>query len=92
MRSNQKRVQLAGQKRVVGCQAETKCGCKCRPCAKGTIVLVTCNVPLDVTLADLAGDPIPNGRIVRILPEHQLRFVAPKVADELKRILEEALE
>ena len=90
MRSNQKRVRLSGKKVKIGCHADPHCGCACRPCSAGTIVLVTCNVGLDTTLHDLQA--VENGRIVRIQPEHQLRFLAPAAADELKRLLEEAKE
>jgi hypothetical protein len=92
LRSNQKLVRLSGKKITVGCKATPHCDCKCRPCAAGTIVLITANVSLETTISDLQGDPIPNGRIVRIQPEHQLRFISPQKADELKRILEETEE
>ena len=76
------------RKKTVGCQNQPACGCKCRPCNAGTIVLITCNVDLGTTLKDLTA--IVPGRIVRILHEHQLHFVSPEAAKALKRVLEEA--
>jgi hypothetical protein len=74
------------KKLIVGCQREVRCNCPCTPCSAGTIALVVCNVSVDVTLSDMAN--IEHGRIIRIQPEHQIRFFNLKAADELKRLLE----
>lgn len=77
-----------GKKLVLGCSAEQVCGCRCRACSAGTVVLVTCNTSLDITISDL--QHIENGRIVRILPEHQIELIAPEQAKAIREIVEEA--
>lgn len=77
-----------GKKLTLGCTAEQICGCRCRACHAGTIMLITCHTSLQVTLSDLSN--ICNGRIVRILPNHQIELVAPEQAKAIREIILEA--